>query len=124
MKVLLIEPGKVPAEKEIPHTLDALQEMVGGTVQAIYPFDDPVALLCNDDGKLLGLPMNRALHESSDIICGPFAIVSAPPGANNFTSLTEEQIQRYTKRFWFPEQFLSIAGAVFVLPDSLLTERG
>ena len=98
--------------------------MVGGTVQAIYPFDDPVALLCNDDGKLLGLPMNRALHESSDIICGSFAIAGAPPGASNFTSLTEEQIQRYTKRFWFPEQFLSIAGAVFVLPDSLLTERG
>lgn len=124
MRVLLIEPGKVPVEKEIPYTLGALQEMVGGTVQAIYPFDAPVALLCNDDGKLLGLPMNRALHESSDIICGPFAIVGAPPGVNNFTSLTEEQIQLYTKRFWSPEQFLSIAGAVFVLPDIIPDGRG
>lgn len=119
MKVLFVEPGKAPAEKEIARTLDAMQEMVGGTVQAIYPFDDPVALLCNDDGKLLGLPMNRALHESSDIICGPFAIVGAPPGANNFTSLTEEQIQKYTKRFHSPEQFLAIGRAIFVLPDTI-----
>lgn len=124
MKVLFVEPGKAPVEKEIARTLGAMQKMVGRTVQAIYPFDDPVALLCNDDGKLLGLPMNRALHESGDIICGPFAIVGAPPGVNNFTSLTDQQIQRYTKRFRSPEQFLSIAGAVFVLPDSILTERG
>ena len=119
MKVLFIEPGKAPVEKDIPRTLDAMQEMVGGTVQAIYPFDDLVALLCNDDGKLLGLPMNRAVYESSDIICGPFAIVGAPPGADSFTSLTEDQIQKYAKRFRSPEQFLPIGGAVFVLPDTL-----
>ena len=119
MKILFIEPGKAPVEKEISDALRSLQEMVGGTVQAIYPFDDPVALLCNDEGKLLGLPMNRALHEIEDIICGPFAVVGAPPGAESFTSLTEEQLQRYMERFRSPEHFLAVADAVFVLPDSI-----
>lgn len=123
MTVLLVEPGKVPEKKEMSGSLCSLQEVVGGTVQALYPFDDPVALLCNDDGKLLRLPMNRALHESGDIICGTFIIVGAPPDAENFTSLTESQFQRYAERFRSPERFLVMADTVFVLPDDILGER-
>lgn len=39
-----------------------MQEIVGGTIQVLYPFAEPVALVCNDEGKLLGLPLNRALR--------------------------------------------------------------
>ena len=55
MKVLLIMPGNTPREIEIDGSLEAMQNIVGGLIQAIYPFDDPVALVCNDEGKLLGL---------------------------------------------------------------------
>ena len=47
MKILMVEPGKAPKEKNISGTLDSMQEAVGGTIQATYPFDEPVALICN-----------------------------------------------------------------------------
>lgn len=77
MKILMVEPGKAPKEKNISGTLDSMQEAVGGTIQAIYPFDEPVALICNDDGKLMNLPMCRSIHEIGDIIFGSFFV--APP---------------------------------------------
>ena len=109
MKILMVEPGKAPKEKNISGTLDSMQEAVGGTIQAIYPFDEPVALICNDDGKLMNLPMCRSIHEIGDIIFGSFFVCAAPPGHRNFTSLSKE-------RFRFPETFLRIGGdAIFVL---------
>ena len=48
----------------IRDSLKALQQAVGGSIGASYPFaDDPVAVVYNDDGKLMGLPLNRALWE-------------------------------------------------------------
>ena len=70
-----------------------MQKLVGGHIQAIYPFDDPVAIVCNDEEKLLGLPMNRALTDDHgvpyDIVCGTFFIVGS--AEDRFTSLTEQQ---------------------------------
>ena len=63
MKVLLIAPGTAPRVLVIDHSLKAMQELMGGTIEAIYPFDDHVALVCNDEGKLLGLPPNRAVRD-------------------------------------------------------------
>ena len=45
----------------IDNNLKALQEAGGGTIAAVYPFADPVAIICNDDGKLMGLPLNLSL---------------------------------------------------------------
>ena len=95
MRILLIEPGQPAVEKEINGSLQSMQEIVGGTIQAIYPFEGPVALICNDEGKLLGLPPNRALYDETsgnvyDVIVGTFFICGAPVGAEDFTSLTDE----------------------------------
>ena len=57
MKILMVEPGKAPKEKNISGTLDSMQEAVGGTIQAIYPFDEPLVLICNVDGKMRNVPM-------------------------------------------------------------------
>ena len=101
MKVLVVRPMELPAVQEIDHTLSAMQELVGGTIQAVYPFDDPVALVCNDEGKLLGLPWNRALTDDHgvpyDIVCGTFFVVGI--GDEAFTSLTERQIEKYRKKY-------------------------
>lgn len=80
MRILLVEPGKTPILKEIDGSLKSMQEIVGGTIQALYPFEEPVALICNDDGKLLGLPLNRGLRDEEgriyDIVAGTFFLPS------------------------------------------------
>ena len=65
MKVLMVEPGKAPYETEIEGGLESLQKAVGGSIQAVYPYDDPVALICNEEGKLMGLPLNRSLTDDN-----------------------------------------------------------
>lgn len=120
MKILLVEPGKTPEVREMDGKLHTMQELVGGLIQALYPFEDPVALVCNDEGKLLGLPGNRCLRDAEgrpyDILCGTFFVCGAPPGCDRFTGLTEEQAEAYRKRFEIPEVFLKINGQVMVLP--------
>lgn len=45
MKVLMVEPGKTPYEAEIEGGLNSLQAAVGGIIQPVYPYEDPVALI-------------------------------------------------------------------------------
>lgn len=103
MNVLMIEPGALPRQTEIQDSLAAMQQAVGGPIQAIYPFPEPVALICHEEGKLIGLPLNRALRDEEDeiydIIAGPFFLCGAPPDRDTFTSLTPEQIVHYKDRF-------------------------
>lgn len=111
MKVLLLEPGRPPEQREIDSSLKSMQSLVGGFIQAVYPFSDPVALICNEEGKLMGLPYNRALcypetGEVYDIVSGPCFLCGAPPDSDHFTSLTPEQLGYYTKQFQCPEFFL------------------
>ena len=108
MKVLLVKPGEYPEVREIREGLESMQDLVGGLIQAIYPFPDSVALVCNDEGKLLGMELNRALrHPESgqvyDIISGPFFLCGL--GEEDFTSLSEEQVQKYEEVFHYPEVF-------------------
>ena len=111
MKILLIEPEKIPHPLEIEPSLKSMQQLVGGSIQAVYPFEEPVALICHEEVKMMGLPLNRALRspetgEIYDIIAGPFFLCSAPPNSDHFESLTEEQLERYTKRFFSVEYFV------------------
>ena len=120
MQVVIVEPEKKPVVQNIDDTLTSMQQIVGGTIQAVYPFEEPVALICNDEGKLLNLPLNRALRDSNgaiyDIVAGTFFLCAAPTDKDNFASLTEEQVQTCLKRFAVPEQFVKVGDAVFVLP--------
>ena len=103
MRVLIVEPLEAPYPAEIDGSLDSMQGIVGGLIQVIYPFDDPVALVCNDEGKLLGLPLNRLLTDGDgrayDIIAGTFFLCSAPPDSDSFESLSDEQINKYTEYY-------------------------
>ena len=111
LRVLVVEPLRAPYSRELPDTLEDMQKLVGGTIQAIYPFDEPVALICHDEGKLLGLPPNRALRDEKgvlyDIVCGTFFLCAAPPDSDSFESLSEEQLARYAARFRTLELFLA-----------------
>ena len=127
MKVLVIEPHKPPYPLEMDGTLAAMKNLVGGTIQAVYPFEEPIALVCNDEGKLLGLPLNRALYhpetgELYDIIAGTFFLCGAPPDADSFTSLTDSQLEKYTQYFHTPESFMRINGRIAAIPEATIHE--
>ena len=117
MTVLAVMPGKAPERMELDGSLEAMQKFVGGTIQAVYPSSDPVAIVCNDEGKLMGLERNRALRDDSgnvyDILYGPFFVCGL--GYNDFIGLTDEQIEKYTKLFWEPEMFIPTPNGMVVL---------
>lgn len=120
MQVVIVEPKKKPVVQNIDSSLASMQQIVGGTIQAVYPFEEPVALICNDEGKLLNLPLNRALRDSNgaiyDIVAGTFFLCAAPVDSDRFECLTDEQVQIYLERFATPEQFIMVNGDIFVLP--------
>lgn len=102
---LWVAPGKEPKQVCFEHTLENLQGFVGGWIEATYPFDDNVAIICNEEGKLDGLPLNRTISTDCfhDIIAGNFLVVGI--GEEDFCSLSEDQIDRYKEMFKEPEIF-------------------
>ena len=104
MKVLIVEPLKTPYEQEIGNDLKSMQEVVDGYIQAIYPFEDEeIVIVCNDEGKLNGLPFNRVLKDEEgsiyDIVVGTFFLCRAPADSENFESLTNKQMEFCKRRF-------------------------
>ena len=118
MTVLVVEPLKEPYVKQIASGYRSMQAEVNGAFQAIYPYDDPVALVCNDEGKLQGMDLNRGLRDDTgslyDIVAGTFLVVGL--GEEDFASLTPELIQKYTEQFRTPELFVPRDGKLVVLP--------
>lgn len=107
LRVLVVEPERTPYVKEIPHTLEALQQEVGGLIEVIYPYADLVGMVCNEEGKLLGLPLNRALFDKGgemfDIICGTFWVTGL--GAEDLASLPPDLLEKYYRHFQAIEYF-------------------
>jgi hypothetical protein len=108
IKVVLLEPGKLARAAEISTDLKSMQEAVGGGfIEAFYPFEEEVCIVCNDEGKILGMPLNRAVRDEEgeiiDIIAGPAFICDC--SGENFGSLNEEQIERYIDMFRYPQLF-------------------
>ena len=120
MQVVVVEPKKKPEVREIGDSLESMQKIVGGLIEAVYPFDEPVALIANEEGKLLNLPLNRALRDDEgnvyDIISGTFFVCAAAPDSDRFADLTDQEVKTYMERFAMPEMFLDMGGDLFVLP--------
>ena len=116
--VLVVEPGKEPYGKEIDSGLESLQHEVGGYIEAVYPFEEPVAIVCNEEAKLEGLPLNRALRDDDgdiyDIVAGTFMVVGLTD--DSFGSLTPELMQQFTVHFKTPEQFAKLGDKIVAIP--------
>lgn len=93
MKILLVEPGKHPRVEDIPHTLEKMQETVGGYIQAVYPWRDPVALVCDEEGLLKNLAFNRVVAPGLEIF-GTFFLCGI--SNEDFADLSEEFVQKYS----------------------------
>lgn len=126
IKVLVIEPGKAPYVKDIDSGLKSLQNEVAGWIEAIYPFEDPVAVICNEEGKLNGLPLNRALIDDDsgeiyDIVAGTFLITGLTD--DNFGSLNDEQVKKFSERFKHPEEFLRMGNHIIRIIQDVPKEK-
>ena len=101
MKVLLVEPLKHPRTVDIPSELEAMQKLVGGYITAAYFWDDPVALITDDEGLLKpDRQWNRVIDEYNTIR-GNFFICGI--GEEDFTDLPDDLMEKYRKLFWEPE---------------------
>ena len=94
IRVLIVEPNKEPKQKRIEHTLKNLQSIVGGLIE-IVALENNADLICNEEGKLLNLELNRKVGQ--DVIAGTFIITGQHYGET--ISLSRKQIKKYKKRF-------------------------
>ena len=116
--VLVVEPEKKPYVKEIDPGLRSLQKEVGGFIEAVYPFEDPVAIICDEEAKLKGSQLNRALRDDEghiyDVVAGTFLVVGV--GEEDFSSLGQDSIKKFSQLYQTPELFIRMNGKLVVLP--------
>jgi len=98
--------------------LESLQHEVGGYIQAVYPFEEPVAIICDEEGKLKGSTLNRALRDEKghiyDVLAGTFLVTGL--SEEDFASLEEEHVKQFSEHFKTPEMFVRMNGKLVVLP--------
>lgn len=118
IKVVLLEPGKLARTAEIGTSLEDLQKIVDGLIEAYYPFEEQVCIVCNEESKINGMQPNRSVkNEDSvmvDFICGPAFICDCL--GESFDSLSDEQLARYTKMFRYPEHLAKLNGQLIGIP--------
>ncbi len=118
MDVLVVEPGQYPKMMTIGTNLEAMQKAVGGDIQAIYPYEEPVALVCDEEAKLTGKPLNRALRDEDgniyDIVAGTFFICGLTE--DDFGSLPKELQKKFEEKFKKPETFLKMGRSIMAIP--------
>lgn len=103
MKVVMVEPGQYARIEEMDTGLESMQKAVGGLIDCAYPWKEMVCIVCNDEGLLNGMPLNRNV-ENYQPIAGPFFVCGIE--GEDFCSLTDEQAQRYQAMFLQPELFV------------------
>ena len=121
MKVVMVEPGQYARAEEIGDGLESLQKAVGGLIDCAYPWREKVCIVCNDEGLINGMPMNRAV-EGYGALAGPFFICGL--SGENFCSLTDAQVQKYRQMFLRPQIFLRTERGVGYLEYDNVTEGG
>ena len=111
MNVLVVEPGYLPYEKEIKDGADHLEQMqaiVGGLIEPIYPYHEEVAIVCNEEGLINGLPFNRSVPGGYGGVFGTFFICGL--GEEDFCSLPPDLMERFKKEFKNSEILLGFEG--------------
>ncbi|MGP1590149.1 MAG: DUF3846 domain-containing protein [Oribacterium sp.] len=118
MEVLLVQPGQYAKMTTIGSDLKSMQDVVGGSIQVAFFFEDPVSLVCNEEGKIRGLPLNRAIRDDGgnviDIVAGTFFICGVE--GESFSSLPREFQKKYADKFKRPETFLKMGRSIMAIP--------
>ena len=118
IRVVLLEPHQMAKTVEVKNTLEGLQELVKGNIEPFYPFEEEVCFICNDEGKINGMEPNRAIydddHNMIGVLFGPGFICSC--GGEDFGSLSDEQIEKYTEMLKRPEYIFKAGGEIQAVP--------
>lgn len=118
MDMLLVQPNAYPKKISVGTELEDLQAMVGGDIEVTYPFEDEVAIILNESGKINGLPLNRAIYtedgDMQDIYAGDFLVVGLTE--DDFGSLTSEQMQKFEEKFHQPQMFVRMGRSIMAIP--------
>ncbi|MDY4769497.1 MAG: DUF5688 family protein [Lachnospiraceae bacterium] len=126
INVLLVEPNCYPKEVEIGTGLEDLQKAVGGNIEVSYPFEDNVGLVMNEEGKIEGLPLNRAIRDENgqitDVVAGSFLVVGLTE--DSFGSLSPDQMKTFEDTFHQPEAFVKMGKGIMAvpIPDNVVKE--
>ena len=115
--VVMCEPDKLAYVTQIENKLEGLQGAVGGLVETYYPFPEEVCIVCNDEGKINGMQLNRSIVREGKIIeimAGPFFICDC--SAMHFKSLSKEQQDKYMQMFKYPELFFRAGNEIQAIP--------
>ena len=113
MRILIVEPDRHPRIAEIPHTLKAMQQTVGGYIEITYPWCDPVALVCDEEGLLKQLPFNRLVAPQSAIF-GAFFLCGI--GEEELSDLPEKLADKYMRLLHNPEVLVRTNTGYVALP--------
>lgn len=123
--VVMCEPDKMARVAIIGTELNDFQKAVGGGLfTPYYPFEEQVCIVCNDEGKINGMPLNRSVKKDGkvvEIIAGPFFICDC--SGPNFSSLSKEQQEKYLNQFKYPEMFFRTGNEIQAVPYKPDKER-
>lgn len=108
MKVLMVEPGIAPYEKELEGLKQMQAAVGGGLIEPIYPYQEKVAIVCNEEGILRGMDFNRSVPGGYGGVFGPFFICGLTD--DDFCSLTPEQMEKFKKEFHKAELLVDVRG--------------
>lgn len=95
IKVVIVKPQQLPYEEIIENSLENLQEIVGGYIEAVSQ-ERRCILICNEEGKIKQLPPNRVV--GWDIIAGNFFITKGNADGD-FISLTDDDVKFFINKF-------------------------
>ena len=117
--VIHLQADKLAKVVEVEDDYKAMQKLVGGYMQTISLYDDGVLLVCNDEGKINGSPLNRAIYDETEkemveIIAGDCFICGVE--GENFASLSPEMTVKYMEIFKYPEMFFRAGKEIKAVP--------
>lgn len=120
MRIVYIAAGQEPEVRDIGGSLEDMKKLIDGYIEVIHPFNDTALIVCNEEGKINGLPLNRSLlhpetGELYEIIAGNFFICDAPPDSDDFAGLSEVQVKMYMEQFKDPESFIIEDGKIVII---------
>ena len=115
LKVVKVSPMKAPVTCFIENTLEAKQKLVGGNITELYPFEEGVAFIGNEDVANNGGVANRVLfceEEDSTILLGDFFICGVDDVY--YTSLSDDLAAKYMEMFKYPEHIYRVGEKIYM----------
>lgn len=109
ISVIICEPGEKARYADIENDLKTMQNIVDGYIEALMPFNNDICIICNEEGKMNSLSLNRTIYDENeniiDIIAGTFVLCWAPIDSEEFESLPEKVAEEMFNKFYEPEEF-------------------